>query len=129
MKLTKAILRKRFRIFNPRDIATQQNGHKIFVVYSPQVVGRAYRSAKWSVASVTEQTDPNAHWTEHGTKTFHCWHPMEDKEKQRLEALAWATERYGIIEWERSPFGSYHPKGTLEHLDTPAATPPGAGAG
>ena len=120
MKLTKTILKERFRIFNPYGIAEQQDGHKVYIDYSPQTSGLAGLNARWSVVAVTAKTDPHGHWRDDGTKVFPCWHPLEDKEEHRLEAIAWATERYGITEWERSPFGSYHPKGTLERLNAPA---------
>ena len=110
-QLTKNDLRAR-RIYNPWDLAKGQNDPQVFIDYSPQMLGRAMRFACWQVLRIGYKTDRGSPaWY---AKTFTCYHPREDKAPQLQAALAWATERYRIAEWERSPFGSYHPKGTLE---------------
>ena len=114
-RITKADL-KGMNIINPWDLAGCQNSPKVYVDYYPQQTGWASRSAHWSVIRVGFRTDPNATWQYGSNKTFACYTPKQDKEPRRLDALAWATERYGITEWEFSPFGSYHPKGTLAKI-------------
>lgn len=119
MKLTKAILKDR-SIHNPHNFCTTGRG-KIYVGYSPQDTGRAGRSAKWRVIGPGIKTDPQAHFMDNGCKTFHV-HPMNAethhaaKERARLEAIAWATEHYGITEWVRDPFGDYQAKETMERV-------------
>lgn len=51
----------------------------------------------WSPSFIT---DPKAHWSDHGRKAF-----VGNRSKSMPQALAWATETYGITEWVPSPFG------------------------
>lgn len=113
MAVTKAKLRE-FDIVNQHNLASCDGGLHVWVGYSPADTGRAYRSAKWQVCRVGFKTDASASawWGDNGNKTFNVYR-REEKESQRLAAIEWATKRYGIEEWEKSPFGSYHPKGTL----------------
>ena len=106
MKITKAQLLDR-KIYNPYNIASAGPEPKVFIDYNP--LGDSWNIKGWEVCCMGSPTS-----------YFSCWRPREDKEPQRLAALAWATERYGIQEWERSPFGSYHPKGWLQALDRSA---------
>ena len=99
-------------VFNPHGLAKHCGGLTVYVEYSPQDLGRIAHFAKWQVIRIGYKTDPDGHWSDNGHKTFTAYNPREEKEKQLQAALAWASERYGITEWERSPFGSYHPKGT-----------------
>ena len=112
MRLTKKDLQAR-RLFNPYDIAKAGPEPRVFIDYSPQDLGRAARSAKWQICGVGFQTDPEAHWQDYGNKTFPCWSPMKEKLSQGVAARKWAGEKYGVEEWERSPYGSYHPLGTM----------------
>ena len=104
--LTLAWLREH-GIYNPWGLAELQDEPRVYVDYVPQGDGRSLQSAGWRTYRVGQNT----------AQAFICYRPREDKERQRLAAIAWATERYEVAEWERSPFGSWHPKGTL------AATP------
>ncbi len=36
-----------------------------------------------------------------------------DKEGELRAAFGWVREKYNIQEWERDPWGGYHPIGTL----------------
>lgn len=76
------------------------------VIYSTQESGRMYRPASWAVIRPGFKTDPNAHWMDHGTKTFKVYTPSDkaDKEAQLAQAIAWATERYGYDTWVRCQF-------------------------
>ena len=111
MKITKNRLRD-FNIINAHDLAKRSGGLMLVASYRPAENGRASSSAQWSVWRVGHQVDPNAHWQDHGSKVFTV-SGCEQKEPQRLAAIKWASEKYGIDEWEKSPFGSYHPKGIL----------------
>lgn len=116
-KLTKAKLHA-MGIRNPHNIASQGPRPQVVIDYYPQDLGRGGHGAKWKVFEIGVQTDPTAPWYEHGNKAFYPRYPLnkENKDACRDAAMAWAAERYGIKEWERSPFGSYHPKGTLASL-------------
>lgn len=78
------------------------------IYYDPAEPGRAYRPAKWSVHRPGFKTDPGGHWMNYGNKTFDVY-SRSDKEPQRAAAFEWASERYGVSEWARSPFGGWHP--------------------
>ena len=121
-KMTKEKL-KAIGIFNPHNFCTIGGG-RIFVGYSPQVTGRAYRTAKWQVCGVREKTDPKAFWMDNGQKAFDVngvaanssGTHAEIKEIQRLAAIAWATEKYGIDDWVKDPFGDYQERRVWERV-------------
>lgn len=56
---------------------------------------------KTVVFSPSHKTDPSAHWTDYGCKSF-----IGNRVESFPKALAWASETYGIIEWDKSPFSS-----------------------
>jgi len=107
-------------IFNPYDLCIA-GGKGVYVAYTPQITGRMSRSAKWQVIKPGFKTDPDGHWTHDGHKTFSVSR-REDKEGNRLAALAWASEQFSIKEWEKDPWGDYHPQGTLEAAQASALT-------
>jgi len=111
MRLTKAKLRE-MNIINAHDLAKAAGGLMLVVSYSPAENGRMARYAHWSVWRVGKAVDPSGHWQDHGSKTFTV-RGREHKEPVRLEALRWASQKFGVQEWDKSPLGSYHPKGTL----------------
>jgi hypothetical protein len=113
LKLSKQVLQERYGIVNPYDLAKRGGDLMIAVTYAPADNGLMARYAYWSVWRIGKVVDPTAHWQDRGSKTF-AVRGREYKESARLEALAWASTKYGIKEWEKSPFGSYHPKGTIE---------------
>ena len=68
------------------------------------------------------QTDPQGHWLDGHDKTFSV-PGRKYKEPMRLEAIAWAAARYKIEgEWERDPWGDYHPAGALQAAQESAAS-------
>lgn len=71
----------------------------VAVAYSPRAEG-ASRVSVSSVSSPFSQTDPGAHWSDHGCKTF-----AGNRAESMPLALAWAQKTYGITEWAPSPFG------------------------
>lgn len=50
-------------------------------------------------------TNPQAHWTDHGHKTFNVI--GRPKQEMLRLAMVWAEQRYGIGEWIRDSFGDY----------------------
>jgi hypothetical protein len=68
---------------------------------------------QWSVWSPLFQTDPHAHWSDRGAKTFSLHsHGGNGSHKDRKDAalqvaMKWAEERYGVIEWAKNRQGDY----------------------
>lgn len=119
MKLTKAILREH-GIINPYDLC-KAGRDKVAVVYRHQELGRMNQPARWQVMGVGFQVDPDGPWYNYGAKTFIVGSHRNEthaqsKERQRQAAIAWATERYGITEWERDPFGDFQAKATMDRV-------------
>ena len=112
MRITKDTLH-RLDLINPYDVARAGPKPRVFIDYRPQDLSRAGHPARWQVCGIGFKTDPDGHWEDYGHKTFNCFRPSKDKEFMRLEAVAWASEKYGVEEWEKSPYGSYHPLGTM----------------
>ena len=53
------------------------------------------------------QTDAKAAWYMRGSKGFSFPGGKDLKEQARLDALAWATKKYGVKAWARNMFGDY----------------------
>lgn len=105
-KLTKKQWNER-GIHNPHNIAARASG--VLIYYRKQETGRAYRGAAWQVAQIGKYTDPTSH---NGNKTFMIF--SDSKEEAFEKAKAFALEKFGVAEWERDPWGSWHPIGDLE---------------
>ena len=74
---------------------------------------RACVPARWVVFRVDAnghgvKTDPGAHWTDNGCKTFSC-HSRETKKMAEAAALAWATEHYGVTAWDKNRMRDWVP--------------------
>ena len=95
-------------IYNAHGFAGHGN---VYIVYTPNDNMRGGLSARWQVDRPGYRTDPDAHWQDRGCKTFDLFNVggthKEKKEIAFAEAKAWASERYGITEWARTPFGSW----------------------
>jgi hypothetical protein len=101
------------RVFNSRGLCVR-GGKGVFVAYVGPDCGRGGHGAYWQVIKPGFKTDPDGPWYCHGHKTFSLW-KREEKEAKRLEAIAWASFVFKVEgEWERDPWGDYHPAGTLE---------------
>ena len=89
------------RVFNDYEILVRfgVEGRDVVVRYHPggDLGSMCYRT---SVYSPSFKTDPNAHWTNNGTKTF-----LGNRASTLHVCLAWASEQYGVEAWVTSPFG------------------------
>lgn len=96
-----------FHIVNSHDFG----GHgTVFIYYKAADTGRGCIPAWWAVHRVGYKTDPNAAWYAYGNKTFSLVGGESHKERKAktLEvAKAWASEKYGIKEWAKDPFGNW----------------------
>ena len=99
-------------IMNPYNLAELGPKPQVYVDYRPAERGHWEQWAAWQVVHVGFQSDPNGFWRDTGHKTFEAARRAESA-LQLAAAQAWAAERYHIAAWERSPFGSYHPAGTI----------------
>ena len=108
-KPTMAFLRS-LGLDNGHDIAKTGPGPQVYLYYTPysrlQPAGPC-----WRVAHIGFRTDPKSAWYNEGDKAFVPF--ARGKEDALDAAKAWASERYGITEWERSGYGSHHPAGTI----------------
>lgn len=98
-KLSEALRAK--DIFNDHNLLVRfgKHGQNVGISYSPTDNSRGGTYAHTSVYRPGFKTDPNAHWQDHGCKTFN------DKAAVSIpQAIAWATERYKIDKWVPSPF-------------------------
>lgn len=105
MKLTKDQWRER-GIFNPYEITAAGGKPLIWIEHSASKGG-------WMVHGVGFKTDPTSHWTNDGSKWFSA-HRKDDKERMLLVAKDWCKAKFGVCDWERSVFQSWHPRGAIE---------------
>lgn len=110
MNITKRSLRE-IGLYNSHDIAKKGNG-KVFLSYTNNM-SRWGRGKFWEVVGVGFNTNGNGPWYDYGHKTFMMWN-IKEKEETLEQAKQWCLEQYGITEWEKDPFGSWHPKGTIK---------------
>lgn len=116
-RLTKTKLRERL-IYNSYELAKLQDEPKVWVQFTTTGEGRMMTVSGWRVHRVGYSTDSD----QHESQTFiNC--NRTDKEEKRLQAIAWASEKYNISPWERSAFGSYHPIGTMDRAKALKVTP------
>lgn len=104
--LTKDKLRNCCRIYNAFGLA-ERTRTKMFIHYQPQ--SRVSVSA-WSVVVLGGSSK---HY--YTVTDFVVW-GRKDTKSRLAEAMEWVKSKYGITEWDKSPFGSYHPKGTMDSL-------------
>ncbi len=109
MKLTKKEWNA-LGVWNSHDIS--ERGTKIRVSYRPAEYGRGSFPAAWQIVRIGYKTDPKSHWKDDGHITFTI-NGRADNPVQLKKALALATKRYGVKEWEKDPWGDWHPMGTL----------------
>lgn len=114
-KLTKPQLREQKNIVNPHDFC-RKGGGRLFISYQSRPPGRmgTCMISGWKVVGIGFKTDPEAHFLDYGCKRFSCG--SHDKETRLAEAKAWATEKYGITEWIRDPFGAWQDAGVYRKV-------------
>jgi hypothetical protein len=100
-KLTEAW--REIKVFNPYAFAGNGN---VYIDYRPQDSGRGGYSSGYLVIRPGFVTDPKAHWTEDGSKFFLVW-GRKDRANVFEQAKAWASAKYGIKKWARTPYGSW----------------------
>ncbi len=91
------------RIYNDHALLKRfgEKGRDVWLGYSPP--GRA-EAQKTRVMSPSHKTDPKAHWTNDGCKTF-----VGRRAESMPKAMAWASANYRVDEWVSSPlFGVTH---------------------
>lgn len=91
-------------VFNSYEFAGQTG--QVWIEYYPAESGRAARYGRYVVHRRGYKTDPKAHWLDYGNKTFPSA-SREEKPERLKEAVAWASARYHIKEWARTPFGGW----------------------
>ena len=99
-KLTEKFREK--RVYNPYEFYGELEP---YIVYHPS---RPFHSANWAV--IKRGVNMGRAWYDDGCRTFRGFGmPGEGTRRARalLEAQAWASEKFGIKEWARDPFGSY----------------------
>lgn len=75
----------------------ETGGVGVYISWTPQELGRAYRPAGYHVMRPGFKTDPTEHWMHYGNKFFMKGGlNVTDCE---ADAKAWASEKYGITEW------------------------------
>jgi len=112
MKLTKILLRDN-KIYNSWEIAKRGELH-FFISYSA-AEPKSCKGASWHVVGVGFKTDSDAAWYDNGCKAFQVW-GRKDKEDVLAKAKEWASQKYGIAEWERDPFGGWQDKRLIDLL-------------
>jgi hypothetical protein len=90
-------------VFNAWEFAGKGN---VYIEYFAGESGRGCRCARFQVVRPGYKTDPDAHWQDNYCKTVTCW-GRSDKERALAEIKAWASHRYDIKEWARTPYGSW----------------------
>lgn len=80
----------------------------MFITYSP---ASGFRPARAQVIRPGYRTDPGAHWTDGGNKTFNGV-----SSESVPAAKAWASAQYGIKNWKRNRMRDW--------IDADAGLPP-----
>ena len=88
------------------------SGSFLYIGYTPS---SRESSPQWQVVNTRDKTDPGGHWQNRGHKTFAVMGRAQ-KQPQLQAAFDWCKARWSIFDWERDPWGSYHPAGTLAKI-------------
>lgn len=93
---------------------------KLFLSYTPEDNGRGGHGAHWQAVKGNEETDPTAPWYNYGKKTFtvFSYHKGDGHAAAKQRALdaikQWASDKYGVQEWARTPYGSWMDAGFVK---------------
>ena len=96
---------KKLNIYNSYSYAGKGN---VFINYTGKGDYRSYQSPQFQIIRPGYQTDPDSPWYNNGNKTFLVF--GKTKPETLEEAKKWASERYEIKEWEKTPYGSWMDK-------------------
>ena len=99
MKLTKALCRTA-KIFNPHNYA---NG-EVYITYHPEERGRISTYASWSVSKAGMKLSD--FWRDYGSMHLTV-HRREQKEAVLKTAMKYVTDKFGIVNFAKTPFGSW----------------------
>jgi len=98
------------RVFNVANFYNSKHG-QVYIAYNAADHGRGGRGASVQVMGVGFKTDPDSAWYNYDRKTFLPYNKPGTAAERRAatvaEAKAWATERYGVTEWARDPYGCW----------------------
>lgn len=100
-KLTEAL--RTVGVYNSHEFANARP----YIEYFPNDNGRGGMSARWCVY---RKGDVPENWRSSATKTFIVLDggPFAEVKARKLEAAkTWVSEKYGIKEWARTPFGTW----------------------
>ncbi len=121
-------LSKYLRICNSHNYCSTGEG-RIFIDYLTQDLGRGGHSAAWLVTGVREAVDPDAHWTDHGRKSFvminwgNQYNLPEGASLKDLRAAAlkaaknWTDKKYGKLNWVKDALGGWQDKKVIDTVD------------
>lgn len=98
------------RVFNDHEFFNGDTpAGQVFLSYTSDL-GRGGRGRYWHVHRVGYKTDPKGHWHHYGSKAFDAYGTRDGMSARATaleDAKAWATAKYGITAWARTPFGSH----------------------
>jgi hypothetical protein len=103
---TKAMCRA-VRIFNEHNYS-QEN---VYIFYRAGENGRITISAAWGIRDPRKSLSDR--WHDYNCKYF-TTNGVKSRPAILAKALAWVTERYGIIQFAKTPFGSWMEKSFVE---------------
>lgn len=100
-------------VFNPYAF----HGDEPYIEYRPNGDSRSMIYAAWGIHAKGRKLSD--HWRDNGVKFVHVNFALgatfADRKATALAAAQkWASERFGITEWARSPYGSYGEAGHVK---------------
>jgi hypothetical protein len=96
---------KQLKIYNSYDYAGKG---QVYISYTCSGGGLG-KVRVWQVIRPGFKTDPEASWYDYGCKTFVVFGKV-DKQEKLEEAIKWATLKYEINVWIKSPYGDWMDK-------------------
>lgn len=102
-KLTDSL--RTVQVYNENNFAAGE----VFISYS-SITGRGHTFTGYKVHK--KGMDLGTHWTDYEAKCFDLYHFYQGTLKERRAAALkaaqdWASEKFGVKEWIKTPYGSY----------------------
>ena len=94
------------KVFNPYKFY----GSKLYI-FRRTPGYRDVRSSAWMVTKRGKNLSD--WWGDYGSKSF-IINGRQDAQRALAEAQKWASDKFGVKEWARDPFGSYGEKAYIE---------------